>query len=411
FIHRIKGPYQKIILEKPMVIGKKEDIVPYMEEYNRLLEKHVREDPEQWFWMHKKWKLTPVKKIMVLDDGKKGHLKQSLAVIKQLKRYRQSEGFTPEQTPVDIVEIRFKSKAAKTMFNLLNPIITFNCQGKARRLAPFLEGKSYEDAVSRYADVIISCGSTLSGVNRFLKIENNARNLTVLDPGTYNRRKFDLVVVPKHDCLAKNIKGKNIVVTDLAPNTVHPEELVSLMEPREGVGIGLLLGGDNPYFHFGGGLMRSVTEGIKGACERLNGHLYMTTSRRTPDAAETIAKEAFTGYPRCARFISGREDKDEYTVEKILALSDVVVVSGESISMVSEAVSSGKPVLVFMPDKKKSRLTKYEKFAKDLERSKYLKIVSPEQIPDEAERFVSGHAEHVLPDDNERIFEKMYKLF
>lgn len=418
FIHRIKGPYQKIILEKPMIIGKKEDIVPYMEEYHRLLEKHVREHPEQWFWMHKKWKLTPVKKILVLDDGKKGHLKQSLAVVKQLKRYRKNEGFSPDQTQVDIVEIRFKNKFAKAVFNLLNPLFTFDCQGEARRLSWFLERKSYEEAVGRYADVVISCGSTLSGVNLFLKIENNARNLAVLDPGAWSRRKFDLVVIPRHDCLARKIKGENVIMTDLAPNSIEPDEIASWgtrsgqeQEAKEGARIGVLLGGDNQYFSFGEGLMRSVVSGIKGAGERVDGFFYVTTSRRTPDAAEAVIKETFGGYPRCLKFVSGKDDPDKHTVEKILAFSDVVVVSGESISMVSEAVSSGKPVLVFMPDKKKSRLTKYERFVRGLEKKKYLKVVDPERIPEAAENYINGKIEHVLPEDDKRILEKMYKLF
>ena len=414
FIHRIKGPYQEIILEKPMVIGKKEDVVPYMEEYNRLLEKHVRKRPEQWFWMHKKWKMNPVKKILVLDDGKKGHLKQSLAVVKQIKRYRGKEGFTPDQTQVDILEIRFKGKGAKTALNALSPLFGSWCQGRMGLLKWALDEKSYKEAASRYADVIVSCGSTLFGVNKFLKIENYARNVTVLDPGRAGRKKFDLVIMPGHDASAKDQKAKNIVVTDLAPNLIHPGELASFKEENDskrGKHIGLLVGGDNPHFHFGETLVRSLTVGIKETCDRLDGDLYMTTSRRTPENSEAIISEAFKDYPRCKKFVSGKSDQDEHTVEKILAASDLVIVSGESISMVSEAVSSGRPVLVFMPDKTKSGLTKYERFVKDLEKKKYLKVVSPNEIPQEAESILSGGIKHALPDDDDRILEKMYKLF
>ncbi len=77
FIHRKEGPYHDLVLEEPMKIGPNEDLKPYMRKYNSLLEKHIRKDPEQWFWMHKRWKKNPVKKIMVLDDGRRGHLKQS----------------------------------------------------------------------------------------------------------------------------------------------------------------------------------------------------------------------------------------------------------------------------------------------------------------------------------------------
>jgi mitochondrial fission protein ELM1 len=278
-----------------------------------------------------------------------------------------------------------------------------------------LEGESYADAVSRYADVIISCGSALFGVNKLLKFENHARSVAVLDPGPLNRRKFDIVIIPRHDIKVEDPKAKNITVTDLAPNLIDPGELASFRkgapEVKTGVCIGLLLGGDNPYFHFSGELARSLVFAIRETCERLDGYLYMTTSRRTPDEAENLIKEAFSDDPRCVKFVSGKDDTDEHTVEKILAVSDMVIVSGESISMVSEAVASGKPVLVFMPDKKTDYFTKYESFAEGLEKKKYLKVVSPEQIPAQAESFIRGKEEHALPDDNARMREKMYKLF
>jgi KDO2-lipid IV(A) lauroyltransferase len=418
FMHRKKGPYHKIVIEEPMIIKKGEDVVPYMKEYNRLLEKHVRDHPEQWFWMHKKWKLTPVKRILVLDDSKKGHLKQALAAVKQLKYYREKEGFSPDETQVDIVGVKFKSKTARALFKSLNPLFIFKCQGRLDRLKWVLKRDCYEDLAGRYADVVISCGSTLSGLNRMMKTENNARNLTVLDPGRFNRRKFDLVVVPRHDVSAKGIKGENVIVTDLAPNTIEPEKIGSLRKEVDSelsfqgsVRIGMLVGGENPGFSFGKDLARSLASGVKEACEKLNGYLYMTTSRRTPGPAETVMKDSLGDYRRCVRFVSGKEDQDALTVEKILSFSDVVVVSGESISMVSEAVSSGKPVLVFMPDKKSKRAAKYEKFVKLLQDKKYLKLISPDGIREGAELYLSGRQERVLPEDGKRIREKMYRLF
>ena len=421
FIHRVKGPYQDLVLEPPMVVEKGDDIVPYMRKYNRLLEKHIRMDPGQWWWMHKKWKITPVKKIMVLDDGKKGHLKQSLAVVKQLKRYREKEGYSPDHTEVDIVRIRFKNKTCKGVFNSISPLFSSRCQGCLKCLKAALDHESYEALVRRYADVIISCGSTLSGVNKLLKIENYARNLTVLDPGVLNRGKFDLVVLPRHDFPGRHFKEDNVVVTDLAPNLIQADAIASFRKEIEeevrdpgapkGACIGLLFGGDNPHFSFGKDLTRSVLEGIKAACERIDGCFYATTSRRTPPAAEKILNEAFEKDPRCVKFISGKNDDDEYTVEKILAISDIVLVSGESISMVSEAVSSGKPVLVFMPDKKTPHYTKYERFVEGLRQRGYLRCVRPGEISSEVARVVECKGELRLPDDNRRIYDKMYRLF
>jgi KDO2-lipid IV(A) lauroyltransferase len=413
FIHREEGPYHEVVLEEIMKIGKDEDIVPYMKKYNSLLEKHTRNYPDQWFWMHKRWKLTPEKKILVLDDGKKGHLKQSMAVVKQIRRYREDEGFAPEHLVVETVRIRFKSKALKTVFNFLTPVLTTFLQLHIKLLAKVLEKESYENAINRYADVIVSCGSTLFGVNKALKMENSARNVTVLDPGSLNRASFNLIVLPRHDASDNDEAKDNVAVTDLAPNLIDAES-ISRFKPsvsKTGKKIGLLLGGDNPCFGFGKALTKDIAKNIKIACEQLDGYAHITTSRRTPSAAEEVLAEEFDSFPRLAEFISGKDDKDEHTVEKILAVSDIVIVSGESISMVSEAVSSGRPVMVFMPDKKSEKITKYEKFVEELRERGYLVIVKPDDIPAEANDLISAQGKCKSSEDNKRIYDKLYRLF
>ncbi|NQT32574.1 MAG: mitochondrial fission ELM1 family protein [Candidatus Omnitrophica bacterium] len=411
FLRRVDGPYCEIYMEEPMKIEKKEDITPYMQRYNDLLEKHVRECPDQWLWMHKKWKMTPVKMVLVLDDGKKGHLKQSLAVVKQIKRHREGRGFKPEHLPVEIVPIRFKTRSRRTVFNLAAPFLTSRSQGRLGWLRWALTPESYADASYRYADVIVSCGSALCGVNRILKIENFAHNLTILDPGPLMRKKFDVIVMPRHD--AAKIKGiekrEKVVVTELAPNVVEPAGPAQGREVRPCIGV--LIGGENKSYAFGEDLVRSVADGIKEGSTKTGSGYYITTSRRTPEDSERVLEEILANDPRCVGFISGKTDKDEATVEKILTRSNVVVVSGESISMVSEAVSSGKPVLVFMPDKKQKGKTKYACFVKGLEEKGYLRSVEPRDISQTITEVLENKIEFKLPDDDDRICEKVGKLF
>ncbi len=417
FIHRSKGQYHELFLEEEMFIAKgEEDLTPYMKRFNELLEGHLREHPDQWLWMHKRWKMTPLKKIMVLDDGKKGHLKQSMAVFRQIERYRADEGYSPENVELDIVKIKFRSSKRKAIFNLLSVFFGPSCQGRMGLLKWALDDESYISASTKYADVIVSCGSSLFAVNMMLKYENYARNVTVLDPGPLNRRGFDLIVMPRHDVkgkVPKSNKKPGYIITDLAPNLIDPETLAGLKESVASMGekkcIGLLFGGDNPVFSFGKELTNEVAENIKKAAEKINGCFYLTTSRRTSEESEKILEKDLGRDPRCFKFVSGMRDEDEHTVEKILATSDIVIVSGESISMVSEAVSSGKPVLVFMPDKKTERQTKYEKFVKDLDAKGYIRQVKVEDIP--VAVCEAGGTLKVLPDDDKRIRDMMYRLF
>ncbi|MFH1836925.1 MAG: lysophospholipid acyltransferase family protein [Candidatus Omnitrophota bacterium] len=198
-VHREEGPYHRIVLGKPMTIGKKEDVTPYMARYNDILEENIRVHPDQWLWMHKRWKLTPLKKVLVLNDGKKGHLNQSLAVVEEIKKYRRDEGYKEEHLKVDVVNVKFRNDLRKGIFRSLTPLVNSNCQGRLMLLKFALDKETFRDITGRYADVIVSCGSSLSGINKVLKKENYARNITVLDPGALNRKAFDVIVIPRHD--------------------------------------------------------------------------------------------------------------------------------------------------------------------------------------------------------------------
>ncbi|MDD5634693.1 MAG: ELM1/GtrOC1 family putative glycosyltransferase [Candidatus Omnitrophica bacterium] len=421
FIYRVKGPYHKIIVEEPMSIKEGEDIRPYMVKYHKLLEKYIREHPEQWLWMHKKWKVTPYRKVMVLSDGKKGHLKQALAAVEEYKRFRLNKGFSPEDTEAEIVDIRFKNKSARVLFNAMSPFFSPGCQGCLKCLKWALDEASYKKAVMNYADAIVSCGSSLTAVNKLLKIENSAKNLTVFDPGFLNRKRFNLIILPKHDITAKPcLKGlaakKNVIVTDLAPNLITPGRLQDFGDNvknsptgKNAVNVGVLIGGDNAVFCFNEALVKELTEGIKKFCGKTGGSIYLTTSRRTSRNIEDLLYKELADYPKCAKFVRGRDDKDEYTVEKIFERSDVLVVSAESISMVSEAVSSGRPVLVFLPGKKKDKTSKYEIFVKGLEEEGFIKLIEPGNVCRELAS-ITEKKSHAAPCDREKIYAKIEKL-
>lgn len=410
-MHRVKGPYHELFLQGPMNIKKDEDIRPYMEEFNRMLEAEVRKYPDQWLWMHKRWKATPVRKIMVLDDGKKGHLNQSLAVCGQIKRYRQSEGFAPEDTQFETVKVSFKSSFTRTVFGLLCPLAGRRAQGSLRLLKWALEDECYNKAVMNYADVIVSCGSSAGGVSKMLKIENNARNVAVMDPGRMLAGWFDVVIVPRHDHDGRKHKDGKYVITELAPNLIMPDELAVYSREKEGPCLGLLFGGDNKYFSLGEGVASRVAESLRAAADGCGGRVYATTSRRTSNEAEEALSKVFSKSGCRADLVSGKNDNDEDTVKKILSASDVVIVSGESISMVSEAVSSEKPVLVFMPEKISAARTKYEKFLKGLEAGQYIRVIKPEDIAFHAEGLIGKKGAARPIEDNDRILGAMYRLF
>src|SRR3989338_1639275 len=130
-------------------------------------------------------------------------------------------------------------------------------------------------------------------------------------------------------------------------------------------------------------LAEEVASNIKAASEGHNADILITTSRRTNSAAEEALKKEFKGYPRCKLLIIANERNMPDPVPGMFGLSSIIVVSGDSVSMVSEAVQSAKYVIVFMPKAKRGifRNKKIE-FLKRLEGEGRIKLTEPARISD-----------------------------
>jgi mitochondrial fission protein ELM1 len=76
---------------------------------------------------------------------------------------------------------------------------------------------------------------------------------------------------------------------------------------------------------------------------RAEGGLLITPSRRTPEAVKAVLRDGFGGDPGVYLW----DEASDNPYRGILALSDRILVTGDSVSMVSEAVASGHPVAVF----------------------------------------------------------------
>ncbi|MFH1836926.1 MAG: ELM1/GtrOC1 family putative glycosyltransferase [Candidatus Omnitrophota bacterium] len=198
-------------------------------------------------------------------------------------------------------------------------------------------------------------------------------------------------------------------MTELAPNLIEASDIERGKDEK--LRIGVLFGGENKHFTFGDDLVRSLSAGIKKACDETGGIFNVTTSRRTSAGSENILSKELKNDPRCESFVVGKNDQDEDTVKKIMQKSRVILVSGESISMVSEAVSSSRPVLVFIPDKKTKTKTKYEKFVERLGSAGVLRVIEVKDIPREISNIAEGRVVFNIPDDRKKIYEKLYKLF
>lgn len=417
FMVRIKGPYHRLVIEKPVNIEKQDNnLLPFIQRYNNLLQSYVSKYYDQWLWLHRRWKSTPLKKIVILSDGKVGHLNQSLSLAESFKRYRQANGINEDNVQVEIIEVRFKNRFLKALMNITSIFSGPWCQGCLGCLRFALRKSSYEKLAHTYADVVISTGFSLAGVNSVYKFENNAKNAVCMKPGNLGFRKFDMVVLPRHD-VHKSIRRKNVIITDTSPNIINNNYLekakiaVSGMIKKEHARIlGVLLGGDNTDFEYTQRDISEVISQILDASNRIGADILFTTSRRTAPIIENIVKEKMAKEARCKFLVIANERNIPHAVGGILALSDIIVVSGESTSMVSEAVSSGKRIAVFKGRKKKSGVSKHEVFLDRLLDAGYLEIAEPENLSDIICNISRGQTSPKRDGSGDWIYRNMWRL-
>ncbi len=413
FIVRLRGPHHHLFLEDCIDVSSG-DTKAAVQKYMCLLEAYVRKYPDQWLWLHKRWKSTPLKKVLVLNDGRAGHFNQSMAVAREIQKARQLQGYAREDTEIITADVKFKNNFTKLFLSVCANLSSWRCHGCMRCLGACLVEESYSSLMRTYADFVISSGSSLAAVNVFMSRENNAKNIVIMKQGNVSVSRFSLAIIPRHD---RPRPRKNVVVTDIVPNLMDEERLASdgnalknRLHVTDAPKLGLLIGGDNPEYLLTEEIVREVIDGIFRAAERVNAEILLTTSRRTPRAVEEILRERLSGHPRCRLLVVANERNVSEAVGGILSLADVVVVSGESISMISEAVSSGKPVVVFNLKKTALKPTKHELSLKGLAGMGYIKVVEPRGLAPALEEIVLEKRPRQKPKDMETIREAVRRL-
>ena len=195
-----------------------------------------------------------------------------------------------------------------------------------------------------WPDLWIASGRQTVPLTRDLRKLSGGRCFTVqiqnpaIDPAA-----IDLIVTPEHD----RLRADNVLTTRGSLGRVTPQRLAEaaarfapryaqLPERR----IAVLLGGDNKVFRLDAATMTQLTERL-AKLARDGWGLMITPSRRTGARNEEILRRGLAGLP--AEIWDGQGENPYFG---ILGLADHVVVTGDSVNMVSEAASSGKPVHV-----------------------------------------------------------------
>lgn len=179
---------------------------------------------------------------------------------------------------------------------------------------------------------------------------------------------FDLVIAPSHDRLS----GPNVVPVLGSVHRITPARLDEAAKDWQGrfalpaPYAALLIGGPNSRLGLDARFAAQMADSVLAAAKRAHLSVLATASRRTGDDA----RAAITG--RFAQAGHGMvwDGTGDNPLFGMLALSDVILVTSDSVNMASEAVATGKPVYrIDLPRKRglHARVSKFDRFHADLE--------------------------------------------
>jgi uncharacterized protein len=195
-----------------------------------------------------------------------------------------------------------------------------------------------------WPDLVIGCGRNAAAPALAIRRASGGRTVAaqIQDPRV-GRAEFDLMVVPEHD----RLRAPRVITTTGALHRVTREKLAEAVArfpelaalPRPVIGV--LIGGSNRAYSLTLDRLGEIADQIAGAVRDSGGSVVLTPSRRTGVAGIGLLRERLQGLPAVIWDMTG--DNPYFTY---LAVADAFLVTADSVSMVSEAAATGKPVHV-----------------------------------------------------------------
>lgn len=208
---------------------------------------------------------------------------------------------------------------------------------------------SQRDAfASPWPRIAIGCGRSAALLTRMLRTltDGYCHTVQILDP-RIDPSHWDTVIAPRHDGLAGanvlNPLGSLNPVDDawLQDGREASPTLNDLPRPR----VGVLLGGPRTGIRIDADYAQRLAEQLLARRRREGGSLMVLASRRTPVAVVEVMRKALRGIPGLS-WAAADEGNNPYP--GVLGWADRLVVTPDSVNMLSEACAVGCPVHTFV---------------------------------------------------------------
>ena len=274
-----------------------------------------------------------MKRILIISDGKPGHLNQSIAFCKI------------KDVSYDILEVKFKSKFHKALSYLFDRFDFFT---------DFLFD-DYKKYYFDFYDAVVSTGSGTYYFNKFIGQKYNKKSIALMLPKSYKFKNFYYIIAQEHD---NPVRLDNILTLPL--NLSYPKEKGYVKKVEDKKSLAVIIGGDNDVFNMDYELIKDELDYI---FENYPDYLkYVTTSRRTSKLIENLVDKYKFDY----KLIYSKEPNIN-PIGDFIAVCDEFFITTDSTSMLSEvrANSDAKINIIDLDSKKEN--TKFHRLVNIIE--------------------------------------------
>ena len=274
-----------------------------------------------------------MKRILIISDGKPGHLNQSIAFCKI------------KDISYDILEVKFRSKFHKALSYVFDKFDFFTD-------TLFEE---YKKCYFDFYDAVVSAGSGTYYFNKLIGKKYNKKSIALMFPKSYKTKNFYYIIAQEHD---NPIRKDNILTLPL--NLSYTKSKGYIKKDQNKKAIGIIIGGDNNVFKMEYELIKDELDDI---FEKYPEYLkYITTSRRTPSEIESLIDEYEFDY----KLIYSKEPKIN-PIGDFIENCDIFYITADSTSMLSEVRANTNAKLNIIDLDSKKENTKFHRLVNIIE--------------------------------------------
>ncbi len=307
-----------------------------------------------------------LKQILIISDGRKGHLNQSIALAKYL-------GYE-----YNIIEVNFKSKIHKVISYILDNVgfytmsifnismytrvkfkydeFCHSCEGRNpeqtmadQKMQLLLQNKKY--------NLVVCAGSGTYYAAKTVAKKLGIKSISMMLPRGY-KYDFDVIFAQTHD---NPPRRSNIIEIPANFSFIKP---LGLYKPKK-LSVGIIIGGNNKIFTMSKETIKEQLDFI--AAHFKNYEIAVTSSPRTPEDIEKLIESYEFDY----EVIYSKNPINP--IPDFLENCETVFITSDSTSMISEAVSYGKANIVVLPLVSKNS-NKFDTLIESLAKENHLHI-------------------------------------